>query len=272
MTMDVFSYKDYKQYLVAVEKLRKSYERGFRLKVAESIGCQSGYISHVLNGDAHFSLEQTLRVSNFLDLKTREKKYFLLLVEYARAGTPELQAHFKEELKILLDQHLNIKARVGDSKILSEAQQSTYYSSWHYLAVHVISSLPEYNDAKSIALALKIPENVIGRVLLFLIQSNILKDEKGLLKPGVTQVHLNRESPLIRQHHTNWRIAAIQSLMNDNRTDIHYSTVSTLSKVDAEKLRSEMLQLIERYVETVKPSEEEVMYGFNLDFYNLIKT
>ncbi|MDO9184196.1 MAG: TIGR02147 family protein [Bacteriovorax sp.] len=267
-----FDYKDYKYYLESVEQSRKSYERGFRSKLAEALGCQSGYISHVLNGEAHFSLEQAFGVAKFLNLKLRERKYFLLLVELARAGTNELRGHFNEELKILLDQHHNIKERVGDSKILSEAEQSTYYSSWHYLAVHVLSSLPEYSDAKSISHALKIPEEVVGKVLLFLIQANILKDEKRILSPGLTQVHLNRESPLIHQHHTNWRIAAIQSLMNDNRNDIHYSTVSTLSKIDAEKLRSEMLQLIERYVDTVKPSKEEVMYGFNIDFYNLIKT
>lgn len=77
---------------------------------------------------------------------------------------------------------------------------------------------------------------------------------------------------LIRQHHINWRIAAIQSLISSNASDIHYSTVSTLSKADVEKLRGEMVQLIERYVETVKPSAEEVMYGFNLDFYSLVKT
>ena len=96
--------------------------------------------------------------------------------------------------------------------------------------------------------------------------------KKGLLKPGITQVHLNRESPLIRQHHTNWRISAIQSLMNDDRSDLHYSTLSTLSKVDVEKLRAEMVQMIENYVATVKPSKEELMYGFNLDFYNLIRS
>lgn len=269
---DVFEFKDYKRYLESVEQSRKSYERGFRSKLAEFLGCQSGYISHVLNGDAHFSLEQIMRVAKFLNLKTREQKFLLLLVEHARAGTPELRTHFSDELKTLLDQHHNIKERVGDSRVLSEADQSTYYSSWHYLAVHVLSSLPEYNDAKSIANALKIPEEVVGKVLLFLIQSNIIKDEKGIFHPGITQVHLNRESPLIRQHHTNWRISAIQSLMNDNRNDLHYTTVSTLSKVDAEKLRAEMLQLIERYVEVVKPSEEEVMYGFNIDFYNLVKS
>jgi hypothetical protein len=32
-----------------------------------------------------------------------------------------------------------------------------------------------------------------------------------------------------------------------------------------------MVQLIENYVATVKPSKEEVMYGFNLDFYGVAK-
>jgi hypothetical protein len=87
----------------------------------------------------------------------------------------------------------------------------------------------------------------------------------------LTQVHLNRDSPLIRQHHTNWRMSAIQSLMNDNKEDLHYSTVSTLSRSDAEKLRADMTSLIENYVAVVKPSKEEVMYGFNLDFFCLNK-
>ena len=267
----VFDFNDYKRYLEYIEESRSAFERGFRSKLAEFIGCQSGYISHVMNGAAHLSLEQTIKVAKFLNLKSREQKYLLLLVELARAGTEDLKTHFKNELKNLLDEHLNIKERVGQSKLLSEFEQSTYYSSWHYLAVHVLSSLPEYNDAKSISQALKIPEDVVNNVLLFLMQTNIIVESKGVLKPGLTQVHLNRESPLIRQHHTNWRISAIQSLMNDNKNDLHYSTVSTLSKTDAEKLRAEMVKLIENYVETIKPSKEEVMYGFNIDFYSLIK-
>jgi uncharacterized protein (TIGR02147 family) len=267
----VFDFNDYKAFLVAFEKARKSFERGFRSKLAEHLGCQSGYISHVLNGDAHLSLEQTMRASSFLNLNERERKYFLLLVEFGRAGTKELRDHFKTELTNYREEFLNIKSRVGDARALTEVEQSTYYSSWQYLAIHVLSSLPEYNDVKSLAQALSIPEQTTAQILLFLTQTGIIVEEKGKLKPGMTQVHLNRESPLIRQHHTNWRIAAIQSLANDAKTDIHYSTVSTLSEKDATILRSQMVKLIESYVETVKPSPEEVMYGFNLDFYGLIK-
>lgn len=269
--INVYDFKKYKRFLEAIEENRKTYERGFRSKLAEALDCQSGYVSQVLNGDAHFSLEQALKVSKYLNLKPREQKYFLILVEHARAGTKELQNYFSNELKTLLDEYLNIKERVGDSNILSEADQSTYYSSWHFLAIHVLSSLPEFNTAKAIAHALKIPDEVVNRVLLFLIQANIVIEKNGILKPGLTQVHLDRGSPLIRQHHTNWRISAIHSLVAENKDDLHYSTVSTLSKADAEKLKAEMIKMIEHYVATVAPSKEEVMYGFNMDFYSMIK-
>lgn len=267
----VFDFNDYKEFLAAFEKARKSFERGFRSRLATQLGCQSGYISHVLNGSAHLSLEQAMRASAFLNLNDKERKYFLLLVEFGRAGTKELKEHFKTELIHYREEFLNIKSRVGNARALTEAEQFIYYSSWQYLAVHVLSSLAGYNDVKSLAQALSIPEQTTSQILLFLVQTGIIKEEKGKLKPGITQVHLNRESPLIRQHHTNWRIAAIQSFANDTKTDIHYSTVSTLSEKDAEILRSQMVKLIENYVETVNPSPEEVMYGFNLDFYSLIK-
>jgi uncharacterized protein (TIGR02147 family) len=267
----VFEFSDYKRFLGHTEEARKSYERGFRSKLANFIGCQNGYISHVLNGQAHFSLEQALLIAKFLELTSSEQKYFLLLVEVARAGTTELQQYFATELKVLREAHLNIKERVGDSQILTDKNQSIYYSSWHYLAVHVLVSLGNYDEAKTISDALKIPDELVSKILLFLIQNNIVIETKGKLKPGLTQVHLNRESPLIRQHHTNWRIAAIQSIVNDTKTDIHYSTVSTLSYADAENLRGEMVSLIEKYVSVIAASKEETMYGFNLDFYNLIK-
>lgn len=268
---NVFDFNDYKAFLSDYEQSRKGLERGFRSKLAAHIGCQSGYVSHVLNGDAHLSLEQTFKMATYLHLSDRERKYLLLLVEFARAGTKELRSYFESELAKFREDYLNIKERVGESRTLNEQEQSIYYSSWHFLAVHVISSLPGYDNASSISEALSIPESVVSQVLLFLLQTGIVKNENGKLSSGITQVHLNRESPLIRQHHTNWRIAAIQSIVNDSKTDVHYSTVSTLSKIDAQLLRAKMIALIENYVETVKPSPEEVMYGFNLDFYNLVK-
>lgn len=267
---EIFDFKDYKKFLHAYEESHKAFERGFRSKLAEHLGCQNGYITQVLNGEAHFSLEQGMRVASFLRLSDRDKKYLLLLIEIARAGTKELRDYFENEIAGYKQKFSNIKERVGKSRILSEKDQSIYYSSWHYLAIHMLTTIPGFSDAKSIAQSLRLSDSTVSQALIFLTQTGIIKEEEGVLSAGVTQVHLNRESPLIRQHHTNWRVAAIQSLTSESKTDLHYSTASTLSKADVEKLRDEMLKLIEKYVEVVKPSKEEAMYGFNLDFYNLI--
>lgn len=267
---DIFEFKDYKKFIRAFETSRKSFEKGFRSKLAELLGCQNGYISHVLNGDAHFSLEQGLGVARFLQLNERDKKYLLLLIEHARAGTKELRQYFEKEIEVYREKHLDIKERAVGARALSENEQTTYYSSWHYLAIHMLITLPGYDDRKSIANALRISEDAVTKALIFLLQTGLVEEVRGKLKSGVTQIHLDRESPLIRQHHTNWRVAAIQSLTSESKSNVHYSTVSTLSKADAEKLRVEMVKFIESYIETVKPSKEEEMYAFSLDFYNLI--
>ncbi len=266
----VFDCSSYKDFLNEAEASRKQVERGFRRRLAEAVGCQSGYISQVLNTSAHFSLEQGLMISKFLGLSSMEQKYFLTLIEKERAGTKELSRYFAGELEQIKETHLNIKERVGNFRELTESQQSVYYSSWHYLAIHMICTIPGYNEPKKIAQALNLSDEVVNNILLFLLQTGILEQKKNQLVAGYTQVHLSRESTLIKQHHTNLRISAMQSLINNRKSDIHYSTVSTLSLADAEILRSKMVELIETYVATVKPSKEEDLVAFNLDFYSLL--
>jgi len=268
----VFSFLDYKAYLRHTEEIRKNFERGFRTKLAATIDCHSGFVSNVLNGSAHFSPEQITAIAKFLGLKAAEQKYLYTLLQFARAGTSELKSFIKNELETLQEEQLNIKRRVGNYKSLSESDQAIYYSSWHYTAIHLITMIPSYRTAPSIAAALQLPEAMTKKALFFLVQTGLLAEKKnGEFETGQVAIHLDRESPHIRQHHTNWRVAAIRSLADDQPTDLHYSTISTIAKSDADKLRAEMILMIENYVETVRPSKEEEMIAFNLDFYSLTK-
>ena len=265
----VFDFKDYKDFLRDFELSRKSFERGFRSKLAEAIQCQSAYISQVLSGSAHLSLEQTLKAARHLGLRENETKHFLLLVELARAGTRELKSYFESELQKDRELNFNIKERVGEARTLSEREQAVYYSSWQYLAIHLLVGIGRFNDAVSIGAALQLPEEAVSKALIFLTQAELVVEDKGKLKTGLARIHLDRESPLIKQHHTNWRMAAIQSMSRENKSDVHYSSASTVSRKDVEVLRGLVISLIENYVSTVTPSKEEVMVGFNLDFYRL---
>lgn len=268
----IFLYDDYKKYLLEAEISRRSFERGFRSKLAKVIESQNAYVSHVLNGDSHFSLEQAIAIADFFEMKKQERKYFLVLVELARAGTRKLKAHFAEEAKLLREEDSDVQVRLDGVRALPEQEKSVYYSSWHYLAVHVLASLPEYNNHQSIAKALSIPEDLTKKVLQFLIQNNILIVEGEELKSGLTQVFLSRESSHRVQHHTNLRLCALQALSTGSFENLHYSTLSSLSEKDARALKAEMIDLIEKYGKTVAPSKEEVAFGFNLDFYNLIQS
>lgn len=271
--INVFSYLDYKTFLKAAGESRLSGHRGFRSRLAETLDCQNAYISQVLNTDANFSLEQALKISAFLRLKENETDYFILLVQYARAGTKELSIYFKRDIEKAREQYLNIKNRVPEARTLAPEDQNIYYSSWIYSSIHILVTIPNFNTVKKIATSLSLDENTVGSAVMFLLSTGLLVEKKEILAPGPTQIHLEKHSPHINKHHSNWRISAIHSLSSKNSksSDIHYSTVSSLSRSDVEVLKNQFIAMIQTYVETVRPSKEEALYNFNLDFYSLMK-
>lgn len=269
--INIFDYDDYKDYLKDLEQERASMQRGFRSRLAESLECQNAYISQILNTHANFSLEQALKLTQFLQLPANETRYFILLVEYSRAGTPALKSYFQKDIKVLRESQLDLKGRVADAKELSLEHQNFYYSSWIYPTIHIMLTISEYRTIAKITAALRLDEQVIADAMLFLVSTGLAKETKGTFTPGDSQIHLSKGSPQIRQHHINWRLRATQSLTTEKDYDIHYSTVSSLSLADAEKLKTKMVQMIEDYVATIGPSKEETIYNFNLDFYSLIK-
>jgi uncharacterized protein (TIGR02147 family) len=267
-----FEFDSYKDYLAHVEEQRSKLQRGFRTKLAEGLGVQSAYVSKVLNGDAHFSLEQGMRLCEFLDLKGDERHYVIWLIEKARAGTRELEIFFRGLLIQLREKHLNIKGRVGEARTLSSELQAIYYSHWYYAAIHTLTSIPRFRTIENIARALQLDRAKVEEAVLFLVDCGMLTQKKnGDLIIGPTQLHLDRSSPNISKHHSNWRIRAIASLSDGDEFDVHYSTVSSLSEKDVEKIRANLVRTIQEYVETVRPSPEETLYSFSLDFFRVIK-
>jgi uncharacterized protein (TIGR02147 family) len=266
----IYAFENYKTYLAHMEQNRSQFIRGFRSRVSEAIGCNNAFISQVLNGNAHFSLEQAIKIAAYLNLGEAEERYFLLLIEHARSGTPALRNHFEKLLDELKDKHLNIKNRVKHQTILSIEDQTTYYSQWYYSAVHMMVTVPEFRKVPEIAKALKLNKTLVDKVVLFLLSCGLLTEKNQEFLPGPSYLHLEHNSPNISKHHTNWRMVAINSLQNDDKGDVHYSTVSSLSKKDVERIRQKFVNEIQEYVQGVSQSKEETIYCFNLDFFKLI--
>ena len=269
--ISIFEFSDYKAYLKALELQRSQFQKGFRSRLAETLDCQNAYISQILNTGAHFSLEQGLKVSTFLRLTEIEIRYFILLIERSRAGTKELRAFFEKDLEALRERRLDIQGKVPKTRTLTFEDQSLYYSSWVYPTIHMLVTIPHFGSITKIVSVLGISEDFAREVILFLVTTGLINEKDGELVSGTTQVHLSIDSPFIRQHHNNWRAAAIQSLNSFDTKGLHYSTVSSLSNDDVEKIKSKFIKVIQEYVEVIAPSKEETLYNFNLDFYSLLR-
>ncbi len=129
----VFDYLDYRKYLLTWIENKPGKGRGFKQLLAENSKCHSAYVSKVLKGSANFSAEQALMLSDFLGHTAEEREFFMLLVQYARAGDERLKQFYHQQIKSSLD-HRNaaIKERLEFKKSLSEEDQAIYYSDWHY--------------------------------------------------------------------------------------------------------------------------------------------
>ena len=262
----VFDFHDYKEYL---NKMAQLHPRGFKKNLAEVSGCQTAYISHVLNGAAQFSLEQAEKISTELGHTEDEKEYFLLLLNYTEAGTSSLKKFLKSRLERMKEKRQSIKERVRVSSSLSKEEQAQYYSAWYYAAIHVMLTIPEFQSKEAISNYLKISPQVVSKVFAFLIEVGLVAQNGNKFISGETKIHLEKNSPLISKHHTNWRMYAIRSFDNESENDLHFSSVFTLTEKDADQIRDILLGAIEQSVSVIKDAKEEQTMAMTLDFFKV---
>jgi uncharacterized protein (TIGR02147 family) len=270
MNKTVFEYSDYKRYLVDFLKSKPGNGHGIKTQIAKAANCHIAYISQILNKDAHFSLEQAEEVNKFLGHSKDEGLFFLLLIQHSRAGTTGLRARFKEQMNTMLEKRLVLKDRVDIKKTLSDLDQIKYYSSWHYAATHMAVSILKLQTRESLAEHFNLPIERINEILEFLLSINLVVREGSKFKVGVGRIFLGNDSNMISKHHTNWRIRAIESLDHNLKSDLHFSTVVTLSSDDVKKIKEQLVKYIEDIRGIVRESaKDEELYSFCLDFFEL---
>lgn len=120
---------------------------------------------------------------------------------------------------------------------------------------------------KSIARKLNLPEATVEKTLQQLSLQNCVAFEAGRWRFKASERHLSKTSPLIAFHHANWRQRTIENSKYTGHAGTHFTVVQSLSRSEAEKLQLMMVEFIDNYSAIARPSEPEVLYGFNLDFF-----
>ncbi len=269
MKISVFEYKDYKKFIrEAIEALPHA-GRGMRKDLAYAIGCQTPYITHVLSGDYHFSIEQAEACSRWLSLKDEETEFFILLVLFARAGTKNLERVIGRQISERRTRHAHLKDRVGITTSLSIEDQLIYCSSWQFAAVHLALMNPSFQTLESLETGLKISGDRLTSILSFLVAKGLIKKERAQFKVVSPFLHFELGSPSLQQHHTNWRLKAIESIAQSAAGDLHYSAALSLSKEDFEWVRDRLSSLLETLATRIKESKDEQIAALTFDWFQL---
>lgn len=265
----VFNFDDYREFLSAYFGPSGT-RRGRRLEIAKTLDCHSSYLTRVMEGVANLSLEQGFKLTTHLKLAPNEADYLLLLIQHARAGTPELRHHLDGKIQAMKQTRLQLKERVTIKESLSRESQATYYSSWHYAAVHVALTIPSLRTRAALSKYFGVPEKRIADVLEFLQEVGLASEESGIYQVGKALLHLEGNSPNVSKHHSNWRTQAVVSLDRSQDTDLHYSAVMTVSKKNAVELREKLVKVVRDTIEFVSQSKDESeVICLNLDWFLL---
>ena len=269
MSVSVFDYMDYKAYLSDWINARPGRGRGERSRIAQQALCHAAYISQVLQGEAHFSLEQGALLNEYLAHDLEEENFFLLLLQLGRAGNEKLRAHFLRAVRQVQEKRLVLKNRLSFQKSLSPEHHAVFYSAWYFVAIHVLLTIPGFRDRPSIARHLGLPLEKVSEALSFLVECGLAKEEKGQFIVGPVSVHLGEDSKMLAKHHSNWRLRAIQSLDHPGPNELHYSSVASVAEKDLPKIRAIFVRAIEEARAIIKPSAEEKLICYSLDLFGI---
>jgi uncharacterized protein (TIGR02147 family) len=242
---------------------------GVRSQLAQAMGCQLAYLSQVLKGEAHLSLEQAEAANRFLGHGRDESNFFFLLIQLARAGTPALREHLREEMKLAQEKWLSLHDRLEIKKALSAEDQAIYYGAWYYAAIHVALSIPELQTKEALSARFALPLTRVSQVLDFLLSSGLAVRDHGRFKIGNSRIHLDKGSPLIIQHHTHWRVRSLLAFEHEESDELHYSSVITLSRKDIARIKGILVQAIKESDVLMRQSKEEEICGLAMDLFRL---
>jgi uncharacterized protein (TIGR02147 family) len=263
---DVFEFDDYKSYL---KHLEEAGGRGYRAQLARAANCQIAYISQVLNGEAHLSLEQAAAINPFLSHNKRQSRHFLLLVQFNRAGTQELKNQFSDLLKESAENNGRFHDNINSGHIVGGDIQAAYYSDWTVVATHIALMVPHLRESKKIAAYLGLNEESVSRALEILVGAELACKEGDEYRPLMKQIHLSKESAYNARHHLQWRLKRIDRLERSRPSDLTYTSVASLSEKDFSNLKARFIEMVKSYNETVQASPEERVYCLTLDFFEV---
>lgn len=239
-------------------------------KLARKLDIHTSLVSQILQGPKHFTMEQACDLGNYLGLREIEVDYLIALVLRDRAGNQSSKSKFNRDLLAVKSKAGELKNRIKNDLILSDANSAIFYSGWEYAGIKLAVSLPDLNEADHISDAFNIPLSKVREILEFLVNTGLCIERNGEIKQGPAQIHLESKSPFISRHHLNWRLKALEKVGAVESEELRFTMPANLSESDVLKVRAMLVECIDKIVRLVDNSKAESMYCLNMDWIRIL--
>lgn len=265
--VSVYEFQDYKKFLLEWVKLQPNSGRGIYTRIADYLNTSNAALSQIMNGGRNLNSEQAIELAEFIKLNGSETDFFLILVEYDRAGSVKLKKHILEKIKKEQVKQNELIHRVPKDVTLTDDVRAVYYSSWLYTGIRNFIATSERLSLQEVSVRFNIKIEKLRQVMDFLIQHHLIVNQSGKLKVGPQKTHLESTSPWIIKHHQNWRFKSVEKMQNQDPNDLFYSAPMSLSASTAAKIRSQLPEIIKQIVSDVGDSKSEVIRCLNIDWF-----
>lgn len=269
--MKIYDHTCYKNYISEYISTMPKSGRGQFQQIARALNCHSTLISQIFNGSRDLNLEQALKLCDYYNFEYRERRYFLTMVEFARAGDFKLRKHFESELNFQKEEALTLKNRLKTKEDLEDFEKARFYSDSIYSIVRLLTMIPEYSNAKLISQKLKVSESHVDEILEFLISCGLVEYDESGLKVGKNKTFIDKSNPLILNHHRNWRLKAIDAQVRKKSKDQFFTGPLVVSKDDYNRIKIRLGDFLEELYEIVGPSPSENLYCLNIDLFEVLE-
>lgn len=266
--MSIFETDDYKSFIREWVESRPAGGRGQYRVMAAAIGVSTTLVSQVVNGEKHFSMENSVDLAEFMALGERESEHFLLLVEFGRAGSHSYRARLQKRITKARASAQQLSERLEKDRALTDHESATYYSNWSYTAITHLIACDPHLSIDALAERLHLPRAVIAKTFSFLIDTRlIIPRAEGGHDVGPKLTHIGVDSPLVIKHHQNWRLKGMNQMVFKGDADLFYTAPMSLSIETAAQIRTELPAFIEKIIKWVGPSPSETVRCLNIDWF-----
>lgn len=243
--------------------------RGYHKAMSAAADCQPSFLSQVFRSKTHLTPDQAAGLCDFWAFTTDETEYFLSLVHYERSGSKKYRHLLKEKLDSLRQANALVSKRLQHQGTIELELQTRYYSDWYWAVIHIMTSVPKFQDPSRIAAVLGLDFELVLKVLKELRTMSLVQQDGHRWTIGANELHLDRSSPFNVMNQKNFRQFVQNSLSRDKPDDLHFCAVYGLSVKSYQTIREMLLNFMSSANKEVLESKEEQAACLALDFISL---